>query len=69
MQRDDYLAVEYYFEWYYINSVNLSERLKSHWGRTLKEKESSELQFHLDFGRTQKETNYEKQTCGVCSFG
>lgn len=73
MQRDDYLAVRYYFEWYYNNSVSLSARLKKHWGRLLQEtvgdKTLEDLQFHLDFGRSEEETNYEKQSCGVCSFG
>jgi len=73
MQKDDYLAVEYFYLWYYTNSVNLSDRLKKHWGRLMKEnkgdKDIEDLFFHLDFGRTEEETNYEKQTCGVCSFG
>jgi|GEM_PF-1369497 len=73
MQKDDYLAVEYFYRWYYTNSVNLSNKLKSHWGRLLKEttgdKNIEDLFFHLEFGRTEEETNYEKQTCGVCSFG
>lgn len=70
MQVDDYLAVEYFYNWYYTNSVRLSERLKSHWGRMLstKQKDISELQFNLDFGRTEEETNYQKQSCGVCAF-
>ena len=73
MQEDDYLAVEYFYNWYFKNSVALSERLKAHWGRMIKEtateRSIDDLLFHLDFGRTEKETNYEKQTCGVCSFG
>lgn len=73
MQEDDYLAVEFFYTEYYLKSVDLSSRLKSHWGRELKEKPGNktieQLLFHLDFGRTEEETNYEKQTCGVCSFG
>lgn len=72
MQKDDYLAVEYFFNWFYINSVNLAKKLKKHWGRVLKESKGNktieDLFFHLDFGRTEAETNYEKQSCGVCAF-
>lgn len=71
MQVDDYLAVEYFYSWYYINSIALSERLKSHWGRItgISDRTIDSIQFNLDFGRTEQETNYEKQSCGVCAFG
>lgn len=72
MQHDDYLAVEYFYSDYYQKSINLSERLKAHWGRALSKKEINkqveQLLFNLQFGRTEEETGYEKQTCGVCSF-
>lgn len=73
MQEDDYLAVEFFYNWYYLKSKGLSARLKAHWGRLVKEtigdKTIDDLQFHLDFGRTEQETGYEKQSCGVCAFG
>lgn len=70
MQEDDYLAVEYFYNWYYIKSILLSQRLKADWGRIVKgEKSIEDLQFHMDFGRTEQETGYKKQSCGVCAFG
>lgn len=73
MQEDDYLAVEFFYNWYFIKSKALSAKLKAHWGRLIKEtkgdKKIDDLQFHMDFGRTEEETGYEKQSCGVCAFG
>lgn len=72
MQFDDYLAVEYFFSDYYKKSIELSERLSKHWGRTFKDFEKTknvdQLIFNLSFGRTEEETGYKKQSCGVCSF-
>jgi len=73
MQAGDFLAVEFFYEWYYQQSKELSLRLKKHWGRVYKEKnidqKLDELLFHLDFGRTPEETGFTEQTCGVCAFG
>lgn len=73
MQEDDYLAVEYFYKWYYLKSTLLSSKLKAHWGRIAKEskgdKTLDDFQFHMDFGRTEEETGHQKQSCGVCAFG
>jgi 3'-phosphoadenosine 5'-phosphosulfate sulfotransferase (PAPS reductase)/FAD synthetase len=71
-QEDDYLAIEFFYYNYWMKSVSLSARLKAHWGRLIKEtkgtKTIEDIQFHMDFGRTEQETNYQKQSCGVCAF-
>lgn len=71
MQEWEYLCVEYFYNELYKASIKLSDKLKAHWGRLLKDnpnKDVDTLQFNLDFGRTLEETNYQQQTCGVCAF-
>lgn len=72
MQQDDFLAVEFFYPEYHKPAMDLSERLQKMWGRALKENKGDQtiedLFFHLTFGRTDEETGYQKQSCGVCAF-
>jgi hypothetical protein len=61
MQLDDMLAVEYFYAEYWSKASNLSEDLQKHWGRQKQE-------FYTTFGRQDYETNYQKQSCGVCAM-
>lgn len=72
MQEKDFKKVKKYYPTYHKIAMDLSSQLKRFWGRIKKEKKGNttvdELLFHLDFGRTPEEVNYQEQTCGVCSF-
>lgn len=61
MQIKDINKVKKHFPSYFLPAIRLSERLKAFWGR-------QKVEFHLTFGRTPAEVNYQDQTCGVCKF-
>jgi 3'-phosphoadenosine 5'-phosphosulfate sulfotransferase (PAPS reductase)/FAD synthetase len=61
MQLDEMLAVEFFYRDYWNAASNLSEELQKHWGRQKNE-------FYTTFGRQDHETNYQKQSCGVCAL-
>jgi len=62
MQLDDILCVEYFYPDFYQSSMELSKKLKKHWGR---DKDSFVDAFMTTFGREEWEV---EGSCVVCEF-
>lgn len=64
MQKKDFELVELYYPEYWQRAVDLSNRLKKHWGRD----EEDFIRTYLSFGREDWEVGYERQNCFICNF-
>lgn len=64
MQKSDFELVRIHYPEYWQRAVDLSNRLKKHWGRD----EEDFIKTYLSFGREDWEVNYEKQNCAICNF-